>query len=72
MEKESSVTKITLHYEDGSTRDIDKGFLADIKPDEDDSCEVCFNLVDISGKEIDLIIKSVFELAIKLGILDDE
>lgn len=42
------------------------------KLDNDDEGDVCFNMCNIKGKDLYLIVNAVIALAQKLGMLDEE
>lgn len=63
------IEKIVLHYADGTAETVNKGFIADMIPSEDEeTCEITFHMVHISGNELSNIIESVVGLGIKLGM----
>lgn len=66
---------IVIEYEDGSTRNVDRGFIADVspvfEPGEEDMVEIRFDFVNIGGKDIKEVIYSVTDLGIKLGLFDN-
>lgn len=69
---EPSVSKITLEYDDGSIREIEKGFICDIKPNKEDvSLSTTFDLVNVSGQELKLIVAAVMEFGMRLGMFGD-
>lgn len=65
------ISKIVLCFEDGSTREIDKGFIAKIEPAEQGGqTEITFNMIGISGNDLKVIIGSMVELGLKFGMFD--
>lgn len=69
MDKEKSIAKITIEYDNGDKEEIAKGFFANIsEKDEDDNVSVGFNMCNISGEEVYLIIHSMIELGHRLGM----
>lgn len=72
MANEKSVEKITLTYDDGSQREISKGFIADVTKNKlEGSDNITFNLVGISDSDLELIVYGVLEFAKKIGMFGD-
>ena len=66
------IDKIVLHYTDGTVEAVNKGFIADMIPSEDEeTCEITFHMVHISGDELSNMIESVAGLGIKLGMFGE-
>lgn len=61
--------KIVLHFHDGSTKTIMNGFAAElsVKPPEKEK-KVLFHFAGVTKPEIVLMIRAVFNLAVKLGV----
>lgn len=69
---EDTVKKITAEYEDGETKEIQKGFLCTMAPAEDgNGVTFSFDMVSISGRELKEIIFGVVALGDKLGLFDE-
>lgn len=75
----ADIKNITLNYDDGTKKVIEKGFVTTfetdeemIETDEDKNVEVNFNFVHISGREIQVVIESCLQLGIKLGMFGDK
>ncbi len=69
MDNGKDIGKIVLHYTDGTIKTVDKGFIADLIPsDDDETCEITFYMVHISGDELSNMIEGVAELGLKLGM----
>jgi len=68
MNEEKTVEQITLTYDDGTSRTIDKGFLCEMAPGADgETVTVTFDMVQMSGQDLRLLFSSVFELYVRLG-----
>lgn len=66
---EKDIEKIVLHYDDGTTETVDKGFIASLtSSDDDETCEITFHMAHISGDELCNMIEGVATLGIKLGL----
>lgn len=63
---EKSVEKITLTYDDGTQREISKGFIGAVSRNT-----LTFNLVHISGEEVETLILGIMEFARKIGMFGD-
>lgn len=59
---------IILEFNDGSKQEVKKGFAADFKENGD----VTFNMINLEGKDLEIIVGSVFQLAEHLGLLEEE
>ena len=69
MNKEKKITKITIEYDDGNKEEITKGFIASVSDeDKDGNVDIGFNMYDISGEEVYLIIRSMIELGRELDM----
>ena len=71
--EDKDISKIILQYSDGSTKDIDKGFIAKVEPiEQGDQTEITFNLVNISGSDLKVMISAIVELGFKLGMFNSD
>jgi len=69
MENGKDIEKIVLHYTDGSIQTVNKGFICDLIPsDDDETYEITFRMVHISGDDLSNMIECVVELGLKLGM----
>lgn len=69
MDNQKDIEKIVLHYADGTIKTVDKGFIADLIPsDDDETCEITFHMVHISGNDLSNMIEGVAELGLKMGL----
>ena len=72
MSEEKDIEKIVLHYSDGTTKEVSKGFIAGMKVDEaNQQAAMTFSMVHIGGKELKYIVSGVVELGLKLGMFND-
>ena len=72
MEKDKNIDKITLHYGDGTTEEINKGFLVSFAAGkEKDEMTATFHMVHISGHELSAVVYSVLKLGQELGLFDE-
>ena len=75
---EKNAVKITVTYDDGTTKDLEKGLvwcLTD-KP-EIEQVEVTAEMVAMSGKDLFTVVSAAIEMGVKLGMFkgmesDDE
>ena len=63
------IKNITVNYDNNESKTITKGLVIDFDNDEGD---VCFNMCNIKGKDLHLIVTAVVALAQELGMLDEE
>ena len=69
MDNGKDIEKIVLHYTDGTIQTVDKGFIADLIPNDDgETCEITFHMVHISGDDLKEMIMSVAELGLEMGL----
>lgn len=69
------IKNITVNYDNNESKTITKGLVIDfgkLDNDEGDVCDVCFNMCNIKGKDLRLIVTAVVALAQKLGMLDEK
>ena len=70
--EERTVSRIILEYEDTSTREISKGFVAQFTENDNDTITSTFDMVGMSGKDLEMLVYSVIELGAKLGLFGKE
>lgn len=69
---ERSATKIVIHYDDGSTKELDKGLAFHFgEVDEDENMTVTADMVNMGGQDLFLIVSAAVELGMKLGMFND-
>lgn len=69
MDNGKDIEKIVLHYTDGTIQAVDKGFIADLIPNDDgETCDITFRMVHISGDDLKEMIVSVAELGLEMGL----
>lgn len=66
------VKNITVNYDNGETETLNKGVVIDFGKLDNDEGDVCFNMCNIKGKDLRLIVTAVVALAQELGMLDEE
>lgn len=66
------VKNITVNYDNGETKVVEKGLVIDFGKLDNDEGDVCFNMCNIKGKDLRLIVTAVVALAQELGMLDEE
>jgi hypothetical protein len=66
------IKNITVNYDNDDTKVVEKGLVIDFGKLDNDEDDVCFNMCNIKGKDLRLIVTAVFALAQKLGMLDEE
>ncbi|MEA5084372.1 MAG: hypothetical protein VB018_09480 [Lachnospiraceae bacterium] len=71
MEDDKNVAKITLTYEDGTDKVIDKGFVAQFNG-EGDQLTMTFDMAGIKGEDLRLIVVGVMQLGMKLGFFGED
>ena len=71
--EERTAKRIVIEYEGAPTREISKGFVAQFtENEEDDTITSTFDMVGKSGKDLEMLVLSVMELGMKLGLFGKE
>ena len=71
--EERTAKRIVIEYEGAPTREITKGFVAQFtENEEDDTITSTFDMVGMSGKDLEMLVLSVMELGMKLGLFGKE
>ena len=71
--EERTAKRIVIEYEGAPTREISKGFVAQFtENEEDDTITSTFDMVGMSGKDLEMLVLSVMELGMKLGLFGKE
>ena len=66
------IKNITVNYDNDDTKVVKKGLVIDFGKLDNDEGDVCFNMCNIKGKDLRLIVTAVVALAQELGMLDEE
>ena len=66
------IKNITVNYDNNESKVITKGVAINFREKDDGDIETCFNMCNIKGKDLDLIIESIVELSLHLGIINEE
>lgn len=69
---EKTIDKITLHYDDGTERTVNKGFICGFVTDEIEGTTTSnMYMVNVSGAELETVVLLVLELGMKLGMFNE-
>ncbi|MGN1113471.1 MAG: hypothetical protein ACI4RP_09720 [Acutalibacteraceae bacterium] len=70
---EREVKKISVEYDNGEIEEITKGFIAGFSNIDEvaGTVRVIFQMCDITGEDLEMIVCSVAELADKLGMFKE-
>ena len=71
MSKEREVDKITIHYDDGEEKIVEKGFFCNMK-EENGQMVLEFTMCHVAGIELEAIVQGCVELGFKLGMFGEE
>lgn len=63
------INNFIVNYSDGSQKIIEKGFFCEMV-ETGEECNLTFNMVDVSGKELYSIVFGCIQLATQMGWLD--
>lgn len=66
------IKNITVNYDNNESKTIAKGLVIDFGKLDNDEGDVCFNMCNIKGKDLHLIVNAVVAFAQELGMLDEE
>ena len=66
------IKNITVNYDNNESNTITKELVFDFGKLDNDEGDVCFNMCNIKGKDLRLIVTAVVALAQELGMLDEE
>lgn len=66
------IKNITVNYDTNESKTITKGVAISFREKDDGDIETCFNMCNIKGKDLHLIVNAVVALAQELGMLDEE
>lgn len=66
------IKNITVNYDNDGTKVVEKGLVIDFGKLDNDEGDICFNMCNIKGKDLCLIVTAVVALAQELGMLDEE
>lgn len=69
---DKNATKITITYDDGSVKELEKGLVFHIeeKPNEE-QVQITADMVAMSGKDLFTVVTAAVELGMKLGMFGD-
>ena len=73
---EHSVEDIIILYDDGTVKRLDKGVVIHFKDknletDKDGAVGMTFDMLEINSRDLGLIVSSVLQLGLELGMFDD-
>ncbi len=66
------IKNITVNYDNDDTKVVEKGLVIDFGKLDNDEGDICFNMCNIKGKDLRLIVTAVVALAQELDMLDEE
>ncbi len=70
VNKEREVDKITIHYDDGEEKTVEKGFFCNMK-EENGETVLEFTMCHVAGIELEAIVYGCVQLGLKLGMFDN-
>lgn len=70
VNKEREVDKITIHYDDGEGKTVEKGFFCNMK-EENGEMVLEFTMCHVAGIELEAIVYGCVQLGLKLGMFDN-
>lgn len=68
--EQNDVKSIVVEYQDGSKREITKGLIASFEKNEaEGTVSTIFNMLDIKGDEMEMVICAIASLAESFGLI---
>lgn len=68
--EQNDIKSIVVEYQDGSKREITKGLIASFDKNEaEGTVSTIFNMLDIKGYEMEMVISAIASLAEQMGLL---
>lgn len=68
--QEKDLKRFVIEYEDGTVREVNKGFLCAMEPGADDDVTFTYDMLGISGGELKLLVGGMLQLGMKLGMFE--
>lgn len=71
-ELEKNAVKITVTYDDGTVKDLEKGlvwFITEIP--EKEQVEISAEMIAMSGKDLFTVVNAAIEMGVRLGMFND-
>lgn len=71
-QQEKNAVKITVTYDDGTIKDLEKGFVwALTEMPETEQVEITAEMIAMSGKDLFTIVNAAIEMGVRLGMFND-
>ena len=71
-QQEKNAVKITVTYDDGTVKDLEKGlvwFITEIP--EKEQVDITAEMVAMSGKDLFTVVNAAIEMGVRLGMFND-
>lgn len=69
---DKTATKITVTYDDGSVKELEKGLVFHLGDVQDNgNIQITADMVALSGQDLFTIVEAAVELGVKLGMFGD-
>lgn len=71
---ENSVEDIIILYDDGTVKRLDKGMVIHFKdqePDNESMIGMTFDLLEMKGQDLGLVVTSIMQFGMEMGMFDD-
>ena len=69
---DKELIEIKIKYDNGEEKIVKQGAVINFEALEDDEVNATFHFLGISGQDLNLLVTSVVQLGMKLGMFDDE
>lgn len=71
MDSTSAAKRITVEYEDGSIKELDKGLVFSFEDEIEETAHIVAELVNMAGRDLYTVVSAAMELGAKLGTFGD-
>ena len=74
IKSERSVEDIIILYDDGTVKRLDKGMVIHFKdpePDKEGMVGMTFDLLEMKGQDLGLVVTSIMQFGLEMGMFDD-
>lgn len=63
--------RITVEYEDGSIKELDKGLVFSFEDEAEETAHIVAELINMDGRDLYTVVSAAMELGAKLGMFGD-
>lgn len=71
MDNTPAAKRITVEYEDGSIKDLNKGLVFHFEDETEETARIIAELINMGGRDLYTVVSAAMELGAKLGMFGD-